>query len=89
MASATPTHKRALAGIGYVPQGRGILQKFTVRENILLGTFARTDRQVGDTRGCLELFPYWRQSRKAGGNSIRGQRSNSRSPAPLLPTQRF
>ena len=28
------THERARAGIGYVPQGRGILPKFTVRENL-------------------------------------------------------
>jgi ABC-type multidrug transport system fused ATPase/permease subunit len=35
--SARKTAERAMAGLGYVPQGRRILGKFTVRENILLG----------------------------------------------------
>ena len=37
----TPTDERAKIGIAYVPQGRGILPKFTVRENLYLGLFAR------------------------------------------------
>ena len=51
-------HQRARAGIGYVPQGRGILPKLTVRENITLGAFARSDgkREVPDS--VLKLFPY-------------------------------
>jgi urea transport system ATP-binding protein len=61
-ASATPTHKRALAGIGYVPQGRGILQKLTVRENIVLGTFARKDRVNKVPDKVLDLFPYLAQN---------------------------
>lgn len=38
--SGLRTHQRAKAGIAYVPQGRGILPRFTVRENLQLGTFA-------------------------------------------------
>ncbi len=38
-----PTHLRARAGIAYVPQGREIIPNFTVRENILMGGFARKD----------------------------------------------
>jgi len=53
-----PTHRRASAGVGYVPQGRGILPKFSVRENILLGTFARKDSAVEVPAKVLELFPY-------------------------------
>jgi urea transport system ATP-binding protein len=51
-------HERARAGIGYVPQGRGILPKLSVRENITLGAFARSDgkREVPDS--VLQLFPY-------------------------------
>ena len=56
--SEAPPHKRAITGLGYVPQGRRIFEKFTVRENIQLGTFARADglRTIPDL--CLELFPY-------------------------------
>ena len=52
------TARRAKAGLGYVPQGRRILGKFTVRENIQLGTFARTDGNDKIPEMCLELFPY-------------------------------
>lgn len=53
-----PTHARANAGLGYVPQGRRILGKFSVRENILLGTFARDDKSHSLPESCLKLFPY-------------------------------
>ena len=54
----SPTHQRASRGLGLIPQGRQILANFTVRENILLGTFARRDglREVPEL--CLSLFPY-------------------------------
>jgi urea transport system ATP-binding protein len=32
-----PPHRRARAGIGYVPQGREIIPQLSVRENLLLG----------------------------------------------------
>lgn len=62
------TARRAAAGLGYVPQGRRILGKFTVRENIQLGTFARTDGRDDIPDLCLELFPYLAENldRRAG-----------------------
>jgi urea transport system ATP-binding protein len=51
-------HQRARAGIGYVPQGRGILPKLTVRENIMLGTFARSDSRRDVPDQVLQMFPY-------------------------------
>jgi urea transport system ATP-binding protein len=56
--SKAPTHKRATRGLGYIPQGRQILPNFTVRENILLGTFARNDGLQDVPELCLSLFPY-------------------------------
>ncbi len=35
------TNNRAIAGLGYVPQGRGIMPQFTIEENLIIGTFAR------------------------------------------------
>ena len=63
-----PTHVRAKYGLGYIPQGRQILPHFTVKENILLGTFARTDGRRDVPELCLTLFPYLAQNlhRKAG-----------------------
>jgi urea transport system ATP-binding protein len=74
--AATPTHDRVRHGIGYVPQGRGILPQFTVRENLKLGTFAR--RNPGDA-GVLEdkvfdLFPVLKEFlNRRGGNLSGGQ----------------
>ena len=56
--SRAPTHKRATYGLGLIPQGRQILANFTVRENILLGTFARRDGLRELPELCLNLFPY-------------------------------
>lgn len=66
--SQNRTDERAKCGIGYIPQGRQILGKFTVRENILLGTFAREDKIDSIPEICLELFPYLRENlnRRAG-----------------------
>lgn len=68
------TDERARAGIGYVPQGRGILPRFTVMENLRLGLFAnpgaggRLDEQVFD------LFPMLRDHlHRPGGNLSGGQ----------------
>ncbi len=66
--SRAPTHKRATYGLGLIPQGRQILANFTVRENILLGTFARRDGLRDVPALCLDLFPYLKQNldRRAG-----------------------
>src|SRR5688572_8693166 len=39
-------HLRARAGIGYVPQGRGIFPYLTVYENLLMGLEAAPGRQA-------------------------------------------
>ncbi len=66
--NSSPTYLRAKLGIGYVPQGRGILSEFTVRENILLGTFARHDGRPEIPEICLQMFPDLKVSldRRAG-----------------------
>ena len=56
--SKAPTYKRASHGLGLIPQGRQILANFTVRENIVLGTFARRDGLQDIPELCLSLFPY-------------------------------
>ena len=74
--AATPTHDRVRHGIGYVPQGRGILPQFTVRENLKLGTFARRNPgQVGVLEDkVFELFPVLKEFlNRRGGNLSGGQ----------------
>ena len=64
------SHVRAQAGIGYVPQGRGIFPYLTVYENLLMGFEALPDKRVDlDAIGeVYELFPVLKimQARVAG-----------------------
>ncbi|MGE0005095.1 MAG: urea ABC transporter ATP-binding subunit UrtE [Parvibaculaceae bacterium] len=70
-----PTHRRAYAGIGYVPQGRGIIPTFTVRENLKMGTFARAGNgQKTYDDLVFEIFPALREFLdRPGGNLSGGQ----------------
>jgi branched-chain amino acid transport system ATP-binding protein len=46
-------------GLAHVPQGRRLFPELSVRENLLLGAYARSDRQriAADLGHVLELFP--------------------------------
>ena len=70
-----PTYKRAKYGIGYVPQGREIIPKLTVYENILIGTESRSDRiRKFDEDEIYSLFPILKDFRnRLGGNLSGGQ----------------
>jgi urea transport system ATP-binding protein len=67
-----PTFRRARAGIAYVPQGREIIPDFTIRENILMGAFARADgkRQIPEL--VPELFPYLMENLERAGGVLSG-----------------
>ena len=54
-----PTHRVIRAGIGSVPEARRIFPLMSVRENLLMGAYARNDRKAvaEDLARMLELFP--------------------------------
>ncbi len=54
-----PAHTIVEAGLALVPEGRGIFGELTVRENLLLGAFARRARADEDRNRArvLALFP--------------------------------
>jgi branched-chain amino acid transport system ATP-binding protein len=56
---ALRTHSIAQMGIAYVPEGRGVLRKLSVRENLLLGAFANGNRaeSMGRLEAVLSRFP--------------------------------
>jgi branched-chain amino acid transport system ATP-binding protein len=53
-----PPHDVVGLGIGHVPEGRRIFNRLTVRENLLMGAFLRSDGGVdGDLQRVFTLFP--------------------------------
>lgn len=87
-------HQRAQAGVGYVPQGRGIFPYLTVHENLLMGMEAlpARERTAAALDEMYELFPALRRFQtKAAGTLSGGQqqqlalaRTLVRRPALLL-----
>ncbi len=67
-----PTFERARMGIGYAPQGREIIPDFTVRENILMGGFARRNGSPGIPDVVPELFPYLMENLGRPGGLLSG-----------------
>ncbi len=72
-----PTHKRAIAGIGYVPQGRGIFPHLTVYENLIMG-FEGLGKGQHRTQAAVDevytIFPVLKQmGRRVAGTLSGGQ----------------
>jgi len=75
-----PTFRRARAGIAYVPQGRQIIPDFSIRENILMGAFARKAGRGASVRDgkraipelAAELFPYLMDNLDRPGGVLSG-----------------
>ena len=84
---AAPTHKRARAGIAYVPQGRQIIPDFTVRENILMGAFARPDGRQAIPDLVPALFPYLMANLGRAGGLLSGGQQQQLAIARALAAQ--
>jgi urea transport system ATP-binding protein len=69
--SGSPPHRRAAAGIGYVPQGREIFPRLTVEENLLMGLAARP-RSTPIPPRVFELFPMLTEMRGRRGGDLSG-----------------
>jgi urea transport system ATP-binding protein len=71
--ASLPPYRRAALGLGYVPQGREIFPRLTVRENLELGLAAR-NRSATLPALVFELFPVLREmSNRRGGDLSGGQ----------------
>ncbi|MBD1937405.1 urea ABC transporter ATP-binding subunit UrtE [Microcoleus sp. FACHB-68] len=70
--------KRARSGIGYVPQGREIIPRLTVKENLLLGLEARSRQEKRLTPNqaipdeIFELFPVLKSMLSRMGGDLSG-----------------
>jgi len=70
-----PTDKRARIGIGYVPQGREIIPRLTVKENLLLGLEASPTGRKGKEsipEEMFQLFPVLKTMLSRMGGDLSG-----------------
>lgn len=60
-------------GIASVPEARRIFPRMTVRENLLMGAYVRSDSEVeSDVDRVLDLFPRLRERWKQHGGTLSG-----------------
>ncbi|XVX21897.1 ABC transporter ATP-binding protein [Actinomycetota bacterium] len=53
-----PAHDIVTLGLAHSPEGRRIFPRMTVEENLLLGAFARNDKEIrSDLQAAYDLFP--------------------------------
>ncbi|MCU0937057.1 MAG: ABC transporter ATP-binding protein [Gammaproteobacteria bacterium] len=69
-----PAHRIVGLGIAHVPEGRGIFGNLTVRENLRLATWQRTDRDgiEADFERVLGTFPRLRERLQQPGGTLSG-----------------
>jgi urea ABC transporter ATP-binding protein UrtE len=65
-------HAIACAGVAYVPQGRGIFPRLTVRENLMVGTRARTDGSDVIPEQVFAYFPWLKERLGQMGGTLSG-----------------
>ena len=68
-----PSHKILRRGVALVPEGRAILSRMTVRENLEMGAFVRRDGEVAaDMDRVMERFPVLSRRQGQAGGSLSG-----------------
>ncbi|WP_437730828.1 urea ABC transporter ATP-binding subunit UrtE [Sorangium sp. So ce1335] len=77
---------RARAGIGYVPQGRGIFPYLTVRENLLMGFEAKSDPTPSPAalEEVMGMFPILKKFQARAAGTLSGGQQQQLSLARVL-----
>jgi urea ABC transporter ATP-binding protein UrtE len=70
--TSKPTHAIAKAGIGYVPQGRGIFDKLTVEENLRMGLRANPSSSADIPDFVFQRFPILHERRQQIAGTMSG-----------------
>ena len=71
---AVSTAERVARGLVLVPEGRQIFPRFTVEDNLLMGAYARRDRDDSrlDIERIFTMFPRLRERREQRAGSMSG-----------------
>lgn len=67
-----PSHRRAMLGIGYVPQGHGIFPGLTVEENLHMGELINMDKKGKGFAHVFNFFPILKERRKQKAGTLSG-----------------
>jgi len=68
-----PAHKMVTKGIALCPEGRRVFQDLTVRENLEMGAFTRTDAESAEMRKVVyERFPRLKERRNQRAGTLSG-----------------
>jgi branched-chain amino acid transport system ATP-binding protein len=72
--SNLPPHQIVLAGVGHVPEGRGVFPRLTVRENLEIGAFPIHSHNEVRRRmeAVFELFPRLKERLNQKGGTLSG-----------------
>jgi len=74
MINRKPPHRVTALGIVYVPEGRRVFPRLSVRENLQMGAFLRRDRSsiAEDQDRMMTLFPILRDRQHQMGSTLSG-----------------
>jgi branched-chain amino acid transport system ATP-binding protein len=68
-----PAHKIVARGLSHVPEGRAILKRMTVFDNLRMGAYVRSDKDIGsDIDAVLARFPVLAERRKQMAGTLSG-----------------
>jgi branched-chain amino acid transport system ATP-binding protein len=68
-----PPHKIVALGIIQCPEGRAVLARMSVAENLMMGAYARSDREIGDDiEKIFGRFPALRERRAQPASVLSG-----------------
>ncbi len=69
----SPPHGVVLKGITHVPEGRRIFNRLSVLENLTMGAYTRTDRDIAqDMDGVFTIFPRLKERRTQVAGTLSG-----------------
>ena len=72
--TTTPAHDVVRSGIGHAPEGRRLFPRMIVLDNLMMGTYARKDRQgiASDIQRVYDLFPRLKERTKQLAGTLSG-----------------